>query len=204
MGNLLTEKMKESSEFTPIAGIRKEAQKETFEKRKVEAKLVDLEAGLDVLINAMDGMDAIVFSAGSGGNTGDDKTLTIDLDGAVKAMEAASHSGIKRFVMVSALNADNRNAWESSGLKPYYVAKHYADRFLRASGLNYTILRPGLLLDESGTGRITINDPASQKGVPREDVAELILEVLRNSRSLGKTIEFNQGDSSIREVVNRL
>ena len=130
-----------------------------------------------------------------GGKTGDDKTLAIDLDGAVKAMEAADKAGVKRFVMVSALHTDTRSAWKASGINGYYIAKHYADRQLRSSGLDYTILRPGLLLDEKASETITTENPEAQKGVSREDVANLILAVLEHDNSIGKVITFNQGST---------
>lgn len=204
VGRILTEKLQESSDFTPTAVFRSEAQKSFFEERKIENQVISLEGDLEELAAAMNGMDAVVFSAGSGGKTGDDKTLTVDLDGAVKSMEAAIKAKVKRFVMVSGLQADDRNAWDASGIKPYYIAKHYADRILKSIGLDYTIVRPGLLLDEKGTGRITTENPSSKEGVPREDVAQLIVEVLRQDKSIGKIIEFNGGEFPINEVVRDL
>nr|MDH3082707.1 NAD(P)H-binding protein [Bacillus subtilis] len=89
--------------------------------------------------------------------TGYDKTPLVDLDGAAKAIEAADIAGIKRFIMVSALQAHNRENWNEA-LKPYYVAKHYADKILEASGLTYTIIRPGGLRNEPGTGTVSANE----------------------------------------------
>ena len=202
IGRIIATKMKDSADFLPVALFRKENQKKFFESHNIDYKIVDLEEEVDALANAMEGMDAVVFTAGSGGKTGYDKTLAIDLDGAVKSMEAAEKAGIKRFVMISAIHADNRESWDKSGIKPYYVAKHYADQFLKSSGLDYTILRPGRLFNKDGSGKITITDPASKEGVSREDVADIVLEVLNHDNSIGKTIAFNEGDVSIKEVVS--
>ncbi|KAB1065226.1 SDR family oxidoreductase [Salibacter halophilus] len=203
VGKHITKKMKEADDFTPTALIRKEEQKSHFDDLGVDSKVVSLEDSVDKLKEAITGHDAIVFTAGSGGNTGSDKTLTVDLDGAVKTMEAAKYAGVDRYVMVSAMMADNREVWEKlDGMKPYYVAKHYADQFLKSSGLNYTILRPGLLLDEEGTGKIDIENPASKKGVPREDVAATVLASLRSDNSNNKIFEFNTGDTEIERVVS--
>ncbi|NIR65572.1 MAG: NAD(P)H-binding protein, partial [Aliifodinibius sp.] len=90
------------------------------------------------------------------------------------------NAGVQRFVMISAMHADNRQAWQQSKIKPYMVAKHYADRFLKSSGLDYTILQPGRLLDKKGIGKITITNPTDAEGIAREDVAEMVLAVLRN------------------------
>jgi len=201
IGRLLTEKLNGETEFSPVALFRSENQKDFFEKLGVEYKVISLEDPIDVLADALAGMDAIVFTAGSGAKTGYDKTLAIDLDGAVKAMDAAEHAGVKRFIIVSALNTDNRSAWNDSGMKPYYIAKHYADRILKSSGLDYTIMRPGRLLDDAGNGKVTTTNPAANKSVPREDVASLIMEVLKHDNTIGQTIEFNQGDTPIEEAI---
>lgn len=87
-------------------------------------KVASLESSMDVIAATMKGFDAVVFTAGSGGKTGFDKTLEVDLDGAVKSMIAAEQVGVKRFVMVSAVHAGNRERWNASGIKPYYIAKH--------------------------------------------------------------------------------
>lgn len=204
VGKIIATKMNASADFSPVALIRKEKQKEFFENKNIEFQIAGLEENVDSLSDVMKGIDAVVFTAGSGGGTGYDKTLMIDLDGAVKSMDAAQKVGVKRFVIISALNADNREAWNLDSMKPYYVAKQYADRMLKSSNLDYTILRPGRLFNKEGTGKITITDPASQEGVPREDVAELVLEVLNNQNAIGKTISFNEGDLPIKEVVGAI
>ncbi len=204
IGQLIIDKMNDSSDFTPTAFIRSEDQVSQFKSKGIATAVASLEGPVDDLAKKMKGQDAIIFTAGSGGKTGPDKTLTVDLDGAVKAMEAALSSGVKRFVMVSSLRADNREVWEKSGIKPYLVAKHYADRILKEIGLDYTILRPGRLLDEPGTGQITLKNPTDQKGVPRADVASLAVEVLRHPVTISKVIEFNTGDTPITEAVQSL
>lgn len=204
IGRIIATKMQASAEFVPVALFRKENQKEYFENNGVDYKIVDLEEDIDTLANAMKDMDAVVFTAGSGGKTGYDKTLVIDLDGAVKSMEAAKKAGINRFIIISSINADNRDAWEETGIKPYLIAKHYADQFLKSSGLDYTILRPGRLSNKAGTGKITIIHPASKEGVAREDVADLVLESLNHDNTIGKTIAFNEGEVPIEEVVSKI
>lgn len=204
VGRILTDKLSIDPDFTPTAVIRSEEQRSHFEERGIKTRLGDLESPVENLVKLMNGMDSIVFTAGSGGATGADKTLTVDLDGALKTMEAAETAGIRRYLMVSALNAGNRDGWDASPIKPYYVAKHVADRILMDSSLNYTILRPGRLLDDLGTGMITTKEPTKSRGVTREDVAELALQSLRNDTTIRKVIEFNEGNTPIQDVVERL
>lgn len=195
--------LKESSEHTPKAIVRKEEQARTFEQDGVQSSLVDLEGTVDDITNGLKGADAVVFTAGSGGKTGADKTLLIDLDGAVKTMEAAKQAGINRFIMVSALQAHNRENWNES-IKPYYVAKHFADRALEQSGLTYTIIRPGGLLNEAGTGKVTAGENLSRESIPREDVAATIVASLDEERTFNKGFDLISGNDGIEEAVRNV
>src|SRR5690554_165229 len=181
IGRLLSEKLAGSSDFEPIAAIRKEEQAGYFNELGIAHRLIDLEGSVAGLQESFDAVDSIIFTAGSGGHTGLDKTLAVDLDGAVKSMEAAKNSGVKRYIMVSALHADDREAWDSTGIKFYYIAKHYADEMLKTSGLQYTILRPARLLDGEGTGKVSTNIyKGNDLQIYREDVADVIMEALSN------------------------
>jgi len=195
--------LKESSEHTPKAIVRKEEQARAFEQDGVQSSLVDLEGTVDEITHGLKGADAVVFTAGSGGKTGADKTLLIDLDGAVKTMEAAKQAGIDRFIMVSALQAHNRENWNES-LKPYYVAKHFADRALEQSGLTYTIIRPGGLLNKAGTGKVTAGENLSRASIPREDVAGTIVASLGEERTFNKGFDLISGDDEIEEAVRNV
>ncbi|WP_282137509.1 SDR family oxidoreductase [Rossellomorea aquimaris] len=193
----------ESSEHTPRAIVRKEEQARAFEQDGVQSSLVDLEGTVDEITHGLKGADAVVFTAGSGGKTGADKTLLIDLDGAVKTMEAAKQAGIDRFIMVSALQAHNRENWNES-LKPYYVAKHFADRALEQSGLTYTIIRPGGLLNEVGKGKVTAGENLSRESIPREDVAATIVASLDEERTFNKGFDLISGNDGIEEAVRNV
>ncbi|RAV28753.1 SDR family oxidoreductase [Sinomicrobium soli] len=201
VGRILCEKLKDASGYMPVALVRKEEQQAFFDSQEITSRAGSIENSTDDIAALMKEIDIVVFTAGSGGKTGYDKTLTVDLDGAVKCMDAAGKCGIRRFVMVSALNADKRPGWAASGIAPYYVAKHYADRLLKKSGLDYTIVRPGRLLDSPGKGKINIKDPEKEQGVPREDVASVIIETLDHDNTIGKIIEFNEGERPIEEAV---
>lgn len=205
IGRILSKQLANEDGITPIAMIRKEEQQSYFDEIGVSTKLGDLEDSVTDLTDLMSDSDAVVFTAGSGGKTGYDKTLVIDLDAAVKCVEVAQNSGTKRFLMVSAMKADDREAWNSSPIKPYMIAKHYADRILKESSLDHTILRPGRLTDNEGTGSIT-TDPSTASGrdIPREDVASVITECLKSDTSVGKTFEFVSGDVQISSAVSDL
>lgn len=203
IGKQLVHMLHESEKYSVTAMVRKEEQVEAFQAQGIDAVLGDLEDSVDTIAEVIKGADAVVFSAGSGSHTGPDKTLLVDLDGAVKTIEAAEKVGVKRFVMVSALQAHNRENWNPA-IKHYYVAKHYADRMLVESSLNYTIIRPGGLLNEPGTGKVSIAENLQRGTIPREDVARVIFASLDNPNTYKKGFDLVSGEQSIEDALQAL
>jgi len=160
--------------------------------------LCDMEA-LDDLSGCCDGADAVVFAAGAGPGSGPERKRTVDYGAAVKLMEA----GVRRYVIVSAISAGRPEEW-SEPMRPYYEAKAEADRRLEESGLDYTIVRPGGLTDDRGTGLVTVGNDLERGQVPRNDVAAVLLAVLETPGSVGKTFELVSGDTPIDEAVRAL
>lgn len=202
IGKQVVKKLHESKEHSVKAMVRKEEQAAAWKEQGVETVLSDLEGSVEQLTQAFKGADAIIFTAGSGGHTGPDKTLLIDLDGAVKTMEAAKAVEVDRYVLVSAYDAHIRENWHAS-MRPYYVAKHYADRLLEDSGLNYTIVRPGGLVNEPGVGLIAAGDAAKPGTISREDVANVLIATLDNQNTYKKSFNVVQGDVPISQALDR-
>jgi len=202
IGRILSKQLAHEDGKNPIAMIRKEEQKAFFDDIGVETRMGDLEASIEELTDTFEGADAIVFTAGSGGKTDYDKTLEIDLDAAIKCIEAAEQKNINRFLIVSVINVDKREIWSKSGMKPYMIAKYYADQHLKNSKLDFTIIRPGSLSDDNGTGSITTTpDSASTNKIPREDVASVITASLKSDSTIGKTFDIVSGDTLIKDAI---
>jgi uncharacterized protein YbjT (DUF2867 family) len=163
-----------------------------------EAVTCDMES-LDDLSGCCSGADAVVFAAGAGPGSGPERKRTVDYGSAVKLMEA----GVPRYVMVSAIGAGRPDDW-SEEMRPYYEAKAGADERLMESGLDYTIVRPGGLTDEPGTGLVTVATDLERGSIPREDVAAVLYAVLETPSSIGKTFELISGDTPIQEAVRSL
>ncbi|MFD1169666.1 SDR family oxidoreductase [Oceanobacillus caeni] len=204
IGKHIVKLLQDSNQHTLKAMVRSEEQANALRKSGVDAIVANLEGSVDELAEAMQGSDAVIFSAGSGGKTGPDKTLLVDLDGAVKSMEAAEKVGANRYVMVSAFRAFDRESWKDSPIKPYMVAKHYADRILTESNLNYTIFGPGRLLNEPGTGKVQAGNDIDKGSIPREDVARAVVQSLDEENTFKKTIGLMSGESTIEEAFKRL
>ncbi|WP_339226323.1 SDR family oxidoreductase [Oceanobacillus sp. FSL K6-2867] len=206
IGKHLVRLLQESEEHTVTAMVRKEEQAKELEADGVDTILANLEDSVDTLTQAVieSGAEAIIFSAGSGGSTGPDKTLLIDLDGAVKSMEAAERAGVNRFVLVSAIQAHNRESWADSPIRPYMVAKHYADKELVASSLNYTIVRPGNLLNEPAIDKVSAAENLERGGIPREDVAKVLIASLTEEATYRKSFDLVSGESAISDAIKQL
>lgn len=203
IGKHLVHLLHQSNEHHVRAMVRSEEQIKRLAENGIEAVQANLEGTVDEIAKASNGCDAIVFTAGSGGHTGADKTLLIDLDGAVKTMEAAKKAQISRYIMVSALQAHNRENWNEA-IKPYYVAKHYADKMLVQLNLDYTIIRPGGLTNESGTGKIAVGENLQRSTIPREDVARTIVACLQENKTIKHSFDLVSGDVPISEAVKNL
>lgn len=198
--HLVKDLVEQGNEVT--AGIRKNSQAAFFEELGVKTAPLDLEYDdIDDISEKIKDADKVVFTAGSGGHTGADQTIIIDLDGAVKSIEASKKVGTKHFVLVSSFDT-RRSAFEGD-LKPYTIAKHYADLHLRNSGIPYTIVHPGGLTNDEGLGKVELAEEVEPGKVTRKDVASVLVEVLNNDKKIGQEFQVVSGDVDIKEAVDQ-
>jgi uncharacterized protein YbjT (DUF2867 family) len=168
-----------------------------------EAVVCDLEASDDVS-SCVTGADAVVFAAGAGPGSGPERKRTMDYGGAVKLIEAAKAAGIRRYVIVSSIGAHDPGGGSGS-MGPYLQAKHDADVALEQSGLDFTIVRPGSLTDDPGTGLITATTSMGGRGpVPRDDVAATLFAALQIDNTIGKAFELFAGETPIEGALRAL
>lgn len=147
------------------------------------------------LADLLSGNDAVVFSAGAGGGN-PARTYAVDRDAAIRVIDAAGQAGVKRFVMVSYFGAGpGHGVSPENSFFPYAEAKAAADAHLRASDLDWTVLGPGRLTLDPGTGHIAVGKAKGE--VSREDVAAVAAAALADDATIGRTIDFNNGDVPI-------
>ncbi|GGD27296.1 SDR family oxidoreductase [Pontibacillus salipaludis] len=180
----------------PVAMVRDKDQVPYFEERNVQTVLGDLEKDFS---HAYDGVDAVIFAAGSGPNTGADKTIMIDQEGAIKAMNLAESKDVSRFVMLSSIAADRPEVGPEE-LKHYLYAKGRADEYLRTTSLNYTIVRPGGLTNEQGTGKVQMSEHLEMGYIPREDVGNVLAYVLTEDSVIGKSFDLLSGETDVKQL----
>jgi nucleoside-diphosphate-sugar epimerase len=150
------------------------------------------------------GADAIVFAAGAGPGSGPERKQTVDYGAAVKCVEAAEAVGVRRFVIISSIGAHDPEAGPEA-MRPYLRAKAAADARVAESSLDWTIVRPGSLTDDPGTGLVDVSTELGRSGpVPRDDVALVLAETLEAPNTIHLTFEVFQGDVPVREAVRAL
>lgn len=189
---------------TPVGLIRHPGQLEDLRAVGAVPIVCDLEhAGVEEVAELLVSADAVVFAAGAGPGSGIERKDTVDRAAAVLFADAAERAKVRRFVLLSSMGAD-RNP--SRGVDPvfaaYLRAKGAADADISARpGLDWTILRPGALTDEAGTGQVQLGPRTGRGSVPRADVAAVIAALLETPGTAGRTLELIGGDTPVAEAV---
>lgn len=168
-----------------------------------EPVVCDLE-GDDDAAAAIAGSDAVVFAAGAGPGSGAQRKRTMDLGGALKLIDAAKANGISRYLIVSSMGATDPPAEGGDTFDEYLRAKADADRALAASGLDHTIVRPGRLRDEPGSGRVSVAPRLDRGSVSRADVAAVLLACLEIENTIGRDFDLIAGGTPIEEALAAL
>lgn len=166
-----------------------------------EPVVLDLEqASVEDVASAIAGADAVVFAAGAGPGSGAQRKLTLDRDGAIKLLAAARSAAVERYVIVSSIGAEDPPDGDDV-FSVYLRAKAEADAALSASDRAWTIVRPGSLDDEPGTGRVRLTAEPARGDVSREDVAAALDAILHEPRSAGHTLYVVGGEDPIAEAL---
>ena len=190
-----------------VAGfIRNPAQIGDLEAAGAAALIVDLEkASVDEVAAQLVGADAVVFAAGAGPGSGAARKETVDRDAAILLADAAQAAGVRRYVMVSAMAADPEATADDEVFQIYLRAKGIADEAIRErTSLDWTIVRPGGLTNDAATGHVTAAESTGRGSIPRADVAAVLVAVLDEPRTAGKSFDLVSGETPITEAVAAL
>ncbi|KUH38020.1 MULTISPECIES: SDR family oxidoreductase [Streptomyces] len=182
-----------------VAGIiRKPEQADALREAGAEPVVLDMEsASLEMVAAVLQGADAAVFAAGAGPGSGVDRKETVDRDAAVLFADAAERAGVRRLVVVSSMGADPDHRGDEV-FDAYLRAKGAADAHVRGkTSLDWTILRPGMLTDDAGTGLVRLEASTGRGPIPRDDVAAAIAELLDTPGTAGLTLELISGSTPI-------
>lgn len=189
-----------------IGIIRDESQAADLLAAGARAAVVDLEhTDSDELLRVLAGADAAVFAAGAGPGSGIARKDTVDRGAAALFAEVAERAGVRRHVQISAMALERANdAGTDEVFAAYLRAKAAAEEDLRARDLHWTILRPGRLVDAPGTGRVRLAARTARGEVSRDDVAAVLLAILDDPRTIGRTLELVAGDAPVADALDAL
>jgi nucleoside-diphosphate-sugar epimerase len=161
----------------------------------------DLErASVEEIATAIAGADAALFAAGAGPGSGAERKLTLDRDGAIKLVQAAAEAGVPRFVIISSIGAEAPPQGDDV-FSVYLQAKAEADQAVQASDRQWTIVRPGGLTDDPGTGLVRIESAPFQGRVARDDVAAVLLRLLHDDRFSRRVFYVNNGEDLVDQAL---
>lgn len=169
-----------------------------------EPVVCDLEsASVEDVARHMEGADAAVFAAGAGPGSDVGRKDTVDRGAAALFADAAEAAGVRRFLVVSSMGADRE---PPEGTDPvfaaYLRAKGAADADVRArAGLDWTILRPGRLTNDPGTGLVMLAESTGRDEVTRDDVAAVLAALLDEPGTIGRTLELIGGEAPVADAV---
>ncbi|MEU1027991.1 SDR family oxidoreductase [Streptomyces mirabilis] len=182
-----------------VAGIiRRAEQGDDLRAAGAEPVLCDLEsASVEEVAAHLQGADAAVFAAGAGPGSAPARKETVDRGAAVLFADAAERAGVRRHVVVSSMGADPAHPGDDV-FDVYLRAKGEADEYVRGrTSLEWTILRPGSLIDDAGTGLVRLEASTGRGAVPRDDVAAVLAELVETPATAGLTLELISGSTPI-------
>jgi len=192
-GRIIIDLLKKSETYSPIAMVRNQDQKDNFEKQNIASIVADLKDDLSLVLK---NVNKVIFAAGSKGKD----VIGVDQEGAKRLTDAAKQAGVEKFVMLSSMGTENPS--KSGDLEDFMIAKKNADDYLCASGLDYSIVRPGQLTDTEGTGKIELKERLETQGsISRADVAQTLVKVLEDDVKQNQVFEIIAGEVPIEEAV---
>lgn len=186
-----------------VAGIiRKPEQGDDLRAAGAEPVVLDLEsASVEAVAERLRGADAAVFAAGAGPGSGVGRKNTVDKGAAILFADAAVRAGVRRFLVVSSMGADPGHRGDEV-FDVYLRAKGEADAYVQSlDSLDWTILRPGTLTNDPGTGLVRLEARTGRGSVPRDDVAAVLAELLDTPGTSGLTLELISGSAPVPVAV---
>ncbi|MGH8867852.1 MAG: NAD(P)H-binding protein [Actinomycetes bacterium] len=165
--------------------------------------VLDLEsAEVSDLATHLEGADAVVFAAGAGPGSGAARKDTVDRAAAVLLADAAERAGVRRYLLVSSMGAGaDPSPGTGEVFAAYLRAKTAAEADLARRDLGWTILRPGSLTDDPGTGLVRLGRQVARGEVPRDDVAAVLRALLDEPATARLTLELVGGDTPVVDAV---
>ena len=202
---LILERLLAEAGHEPVAIIRNPEHRDDVDATGAAAVVLDLEAAsVDEVGQVLKNADAAVFAAGAGPGSTAERKFTVDRDAAILLADAAEAAGVPRLVVISAMNTDRFDPESDDIFQLYLRAKSEADASVRARDLDWTIVRPGSLTNDPGTGRVLAGPTVPYGKIPRADVAAVIAALLKSGAASRTQFDLVAGEDPIDEALGRL
>jgi uncharacterized protein YbjT (DUF2867 family) len=202
-GILVVEKLL-AAKHAVVATIRNPKHMADLVKRGAETVLLDLDKSeFDDIVFAMKGADAVIFAAGSAAG----ESSELDRKGTLRTVRAAEKAGVKRYLSISSIGASTGLSTRAMNdeMKDYYKQKRAAAKHITGSSLDWTILEPGELIDEPGTGKVTLSEEALEETfVTRDDVASVVVALMTEKKAAGHAYQLTRGKTPIKTAVRKV
>jgi uncharacterized protein YbjT (DUF2867 family) len=202
-GILIVEKLL-AEKHAVVATIRNPKHMADLVKRGAETVLLDLDKSeFDDIVFAMKGADAVIFAAGSAAG----ESSELDRKGTLRTVRAAEKAGVKRYLSISSIGASTGLSTRAMNdeMKDYYKQKRAAAKHITGSSLDWTILEPGELIDEPGTGKVTLSEEALEETfVTRDDVASVVVALVTERKAAGHVYQLTRGKTPIKTAVRKV
>jgi uncharacterized protein YbjT (DUF2867 family) len=200
VGGLLADRLTARGDV--VSGlVRRDHQRADLAARRIGAHVGDIGAmSAESLASLLGGADALVYSAGSNGGSRK-VTDAVDGEGVLTALEAARRGDVPRFVLVSVLPEAWRERDLGDEVEHYFAVKKLTDVAVSQSDLDWVVLRPAMLVDRDGTGRVALGPAQPHDEVTREDVAATLAELLHEPRIRRQILELDEGETPISVAV---
>jgi nucleoside-diphosphate-sugar epimerase len=192
---------------TAVGLIRSPHQIEELRSVRMTPIVADLEqCDVEEVAGLLTGADAVVFCAGAGPGSGAARKDTVDRAAAVLLADACEKAGVQRYVQLSSMGVESvRDGATPEGVDDVFVAylraKLAAEDDLRRRELRWTVLRPGRLTDDPGTGLVGLAEQVPRAAVPRDDVAAVLAELVEQEAAVERVLELTGGDVPVAEAV---
>ncbi|GAA4373229.1 NAD(P)H-binding protein [Agromyces bauzanensis] len=202
---LILERLLADAGHDPIAVIRNPDHRADVDATGAAAVVLDLEAAsVEEVAQVLKNADAAVFAAGAGPGSTAERKFTVDRDAAILLADAAEAAGVPRFVVISAMSADRFDPVSDDVFQLYLRAKSEADASVRSRDLDWTIVRPGGLTSDAGTGLVRAGSALEPGRIPRADVAETIATLLETGAASRTQFDLVSGDDPIADALAAL
>jgi uncharacterized protein YbjT (DUF2867 family) len=171
-----------------------------------QAAVLDLEqTDASAVAKVLAGADVAIFAAGAGPGSGNARKDTVDRGAAALFADAAEQAGVRRHIQVGSMGADRADSLtDDTTFTIYLKAKWAAEEDLRARDLDWTVLRPGSLTDDSGTGMVNLADKTGNGRITRDDVALVLAGLCDTPAAIGRTLELIAGQTPVNEALSSL